>query len=218
MELDYFNFKSNLLQYYKYSENILKKYAPGIFLSILIAIAANFFSNNYQVPAMLMALLLGMTLHFLGEQGKYVEGLKFSSKIILQVGIILLGTRVSVDLLLEIDLRVILIITSAVFFTIIFGISILRAFGFDWKFGILLGGAVAICGASAAMAISSVLPKDKKLEERLTFVVLGVTLTSTLAMILYPIIANWLFTSEKKAGIFLGATIHDVAQVVGAGF
>lgn len=199
-------------------ENSFYELAPGILVAILIAIAAQFLSNNYQVPAMLMALLIGMALHFLGEEGKSVKGLTFSSNTILRIGIVLLGTRISIDLIISLDPNIIFIITSGVFLTIIFGILILRAFDFDWKFGVLLGGAVAICGASAAMAIAAVLPKEEKSEKRLTFVVLGVTILSTLAMILYPILAKWLLMDEKSAGIFLGATIHDVAQVVGAGF
>ena len=199
-------------------ENSFYELVPGILVAILIAIAAQFLSNNYQVPTMLMALLIGMALHFLGEEGKSVKGLTFSSNTILRVGIVLLGTRISIDLIISLDPNIIFIITLGVFLTIIFGIFILRAFDFDWKFGVLLGGAVAICGASAAMAIAAVLPKGEKSEKRLTFVVLGVTILSTLSMILYPILAKWLLMDEKSAGIFLGATIHDVAQVVGAGF
>lgn len=197
---------------------LLSDLAPGILVAILIALAAQFLSTNYQVPAMLMSLLIGMTLHFLGDKGKCVKGLTFSSKVILKLGIVLLGSRVSLDLLLSLDLKIILIITLAVFSTIIFGIIVLRSFGFDWKFGVLLGGAVAICGASAAMAISAVLPKNNKSDQQLTFVVIGVTLLSTIAMIFYPILVKWLGMSDIEAGIFLGATIHDVAQVVGAGF
>jgi uncharacterized integral membrane protein (TIGR00698 family) len=77
---------------------------------------------------------------------------------------------------------------------------------------------VAICGASAAMAISAILPRDDRTEERLVFTVVGVTILSTFAMIVYPILADALGYDSKTAGIFLGATIHDVAQVVGAGF
>lgn len=191
---------------------------PGIFVAILIALAAQFLSNNYQVPAMLMALLLGMALHFLGEEGKCVKGLDFSNNIILRIGIVLLSTRINMDLILSLELSLIIVVTSAVFLTIIFGIFILKAFGFDWKFGVLIGGSVAICGASAAMAIAAILPKDKNSEQQLTFTILGVTMLSTLAMIFYPILSSWINLDEKNAGIFLGATIHDVAQVIGAGF
>ena len=201
--------------------NFLKRfetYFPGVLVAILIAISAEFLSNNYEVPAMLMALLIGMIFYFLGEEGKFKKGLTFSSQSILRLGIILLGTRISADLVLSLDFNIIIITTCGVLLTILFGILILKAFGFDWKFGVLVGGAVAICGASAAMAIASVLPKNQKSDQRLTFVIIGVTLLSTLAMILYPILSSWLNMNDMNAGIFLGATIHDVAQVVGAGF
>ena len=187
-------------------------------MAILIAISAKFLSNNYEVPAMLMAILIGMSLNFLSEEGKCTDGLNFASKNILYFGIILLGTRINFDNIISIDPHIIVIIIAGVFLTIIFGILMLKIFGFSTRFGILIGGAVAICGASAAMAIASVLPKDEKSNERLSFVVLGVTIISTFCMILYPIISNYLDMNNKQAGIFFGATIHDVAQVIGAGF
>ena len=191
---------------------------PGIIVALLIAIAAKFLANNYQVPSMLMAILIGMSLNFLSKEGKCVEGLNFSSKNILYLGIILIGTRIDFENILSINQNVIFLVLFGVILTILFSILILKIFGFQYRFGILIGGAIAICGASAAMAISSVLPKDNKSNERLTFVVLGVTIISTFCMIFYPIISNFLNMDEKSSGIFFGATIHDVAQVVGAGF
>ena len=84
--------------------------------------------------------------------------------------------------------------------------------------GILMGGAVAICGASAALAIASVLPRSETHERDVVLTVVGVTTLSTLAMILYPTLAAMLHFSDVAAGMFFGATIHDVAQVVGAGY
>jgi len=191
---------------------------PGIIVALLIAIAAKFLANNYQVPSMLMAILIGMSLNFLSEEGKCVTGLNFSSKNILYLGIILLGTRIDFENILSINQNVIFLVILGVILTILFSILLLKIFGFQYRFGVLIGGAIAICGASAAMAISSVLPKDDKSNERLTFVVLGVTIISTFCMIFYPIISNILNMDEKSSGIFFGATIHDVAQVVGAGF
>ena len=77
---------------------------------------------------------------------------------------------------------------------------------------------IAICGASAALAIASILPKHKNAERDASFTVIGVTALSTLAMILYPIAVGALGWDHHATGIFLGATIHDVAQVVGAGY
>ena len=198
--------------------NWILKLIPGILVAIIIALISKLISLNYQAPSMLIAIILGMSFNFLDSKTQFKTGLTYSSQSILKLGIIILGSRISLDLIQSIDLITIIIVSLSVVLTILFGIIILRAFDFDWKFGVLLGGAVAICGASAAMAIASVLPKDKKSDERLTFVIIGVTLLSTLAMIFYPVLANVLMLDQKKSGIFLGATIHDVAQVVGAGF
>jgi uncharacterized integral membrane protein (TIGR00698 family) len=68
------------------------------------------------------------------------------------------------------------------------------------------------------MALSAILPRDDRSEERLIFTVMGVTVLSTIAMIAYPVLVNFLELDSNQAGVFLGGTIHDVAQVVGAGF
>jgi len=68
------------------------------------------------------------------------------------------------------------------------------------------------------MAIAAILPKDDRSEERLIFTVVGVTLLSTVSMIIYPILSVLIGFDERATGIFIGATVHDVAQVVGAGF
>lgn len=82
----------------------------------------------------------------------------------------------------------------------------------------LSGGAVAICGASAALAIASVLPRNENSERDTILTVVSVTALSTLAMILYPVFATSIGLDHKHAGVFIGGTIHDVAQVVGAGY
>ena len=198
--------------------NNYNNFSPGILVAVLIAVASKFLSNNYEVPAMLMAILIGMSLNFLSEDKKCEKGINFSSKNILYLGIILLGSSITFENILSININITFLIILAVILTILFSILFLRLFGFQYRFGILIGGAIAICGASAALAISSVLPKDERSNERLTFVILGVTVISTICMIFYPILANFLEMDYIAAGIFFGATIHDVAQVIGAGF
>jgi uncharacterized integral membrane protein (TIGR00698 family) len=83
---------------------------------------------------------------------------------------------------------------------------------------VLTGGATAICGASAAIAIATILPRDEKSERELIFTIAGVTVLSTLAMIVYPVIVGLAGLDAHQSGVFLGGTIHDVAQVVGAGY
>ena len=107
---------------------------------------------------------------------------------------------------------------AAVTLTILFGVVGARVAGISRPFGILTAGAVAICGASAALAISSVLPKGENHERDTVFTVIGVTALSTIAMIIYPLIIALFHLDHAAIGVFLGGTIHDVAQVVGAGF
>jgi len=192
---------------------------PGFAVAVLVAVAAEFLSEHYGAPAMLMALLLGLALHFLSEQGSRTrEGIEVTSRLLLRIGVALLGARVSVGMLNDLGGMMILLVIIGVAATILFGLGVGALFGQDRKLSLLTAGAVAICGASAAMAIAAVLPKDSRSERNLAFTVIAVTLLSTLAMILYPPLAGLFAFSDLQSGVFLGGTIHDVAQVVGAGF
>ncbi|WP_164660386.1 YeiH family protein [Tropicibacter sp. Alg240-R139] len=191
---------------------------PGIMVAIMVAVAAKFLSEHYATPAMLLALLLGIAISFLGEEGKAVQGVAFSARTLLRLGVALLGVRVSMTLMMGLGWDLIALVVGGVLATIAFGLAIARFFGHKWRFAFLTAGSVAICGASAAMAISAILPKDERSEERLIFTVLGVTVLSTIAMIAYPILVRTLGMNDVAGGVFLGGTIHDVAQVVGAGF
>ncbi|WP_299812150.1 YeiH family protein [uncultured Roseibium sp.] len=191
---------------------------PGIVIAGLVAIAAQFLNDHYGAPAMLMAILLGMPLNFLSEEERTAEGIAFSARTLLRLGVALLGVRISVEMVQALGLPFLALVVLGVLATI--GVSLLigRLFGRDRLFSFLTGGAVAICGASAAMAIGSILPKREHGERDLAFTVITVTVLSTLAMIFYPILTNSLGLSIDETGVFLGGTIHDVAQVVGAGF
>ncbi|UWQ50252.1 putative sulfate exporter family transporter [Leisingera caerulea] len=199
-------------------QNKLRQLLPGIAVSALVAITAQFLAEHYATPAMLLALLLGIAVSFLGEEGKTVPGIAFSARSLLRLGVALLGVRVSMVLMMGLGWDLIALVVGGVIATIAFGLTVARFFGHKWRFAFLTAGSVAICGASAAMAISAILPRDERSEERLIFTVMGVTVLSTVAMIAYPILVNLLELNSIQAGVFLGGTIHDVAQVVGAGF
>ena len=193
-------------------------YGPGVLLSAVLAIAAQFLSDHYGAPALLLALLLGIAFGFLAEEGRCVPGIDLSGQTVLRFGVALLGVRISTDLVTDLGWQPIILVVAGVFATILFGLAGARMLGRGWRLALLTGGAVAICGASAAMAIASILPKNAHSARNLTFTVLGVTVLSTLAMIAYPIVADLLDLTEAGTGVFFGGTIHDVAQVVGAGF
>ncbi|MGY9107168.1 MAG: YeiH family protein [Alphaproteobacteria bacterium] len=191
---------------------------PGILAAVTIAIAARFLSEHYGGPTMLFALLIGMGFNFLSEEGPAVIGIEFASQRILQFGIALLGLGITFEQIMSFGVGVIGMVIAAVILTILIGLALSRLLGRGWRLGVLSGVAVAICGASAALAISSVLPKNANSERNTIFTVISVTALSTVAMIVYPMIVSVLELNAIDAGIFIGATIHDVAQVVGAGY
>ncbi len=195
-----------------------KQIAPGFLISGCIALAAQFISEHYGAPAMLMALLFGISMNFLNEEGRAIPGISFTSKTVLRVGVALLGARISADLISTLGANYIALVVFSVVATIGFGLIIGRLFEYKWPFSFLTAGSVAICGASAALAIAAILPPSDDEQQPLVFTVVVVTILSTIAMIIYPIIADALQLDVRQSGIFLGGTIHDVAQVVGAGY
>jgi len=198
--------------------DLARSNGQGFLVSAVVAVAAQFLSEHYGAPAMLMALLLGIAFHFLSEEGACKPGIEFTARTVLRFGVALLGARISVELIVGLGPQLIFVVIAAVILTILFGFLAARVLGRGWRFGLLTGGSVAICGASAAMAISAVLPKNEHSERNLIFTVLSVTVLSTIAMIAYPILTETFDFNDEVSGVFLGGTIHDVAQVVGAGF
>lgn len=194
------------------------KVFPGLAIAVTIGFAASFLGEHYGAPTMLFALLLGMALGFIYEDERTVVGVDFAGCEVLRLGVALLGLRIAIGDVIAVGWSTLALMAVGIVSTILVGMGLSRLLGFRSRFGALTGGAVAICGASAAMALSAVLPNDKFKEQNTIFAVIGVTSLSTLAMIVYPIISGSLEHSDMAAGLFLGGTIHDVAQVVGAGY
>jgi uncharacterized integral membrane protein (TIGR00698 family) len=191
---------------------------PGLLLSATIALAVRFVSDRLGGPAMLYALLFGMAFNFLTEDERFAKGIRIASRNILRFGVALLGLRITTVEVMQLGWESVALIVSAVVATILFGGLIGRLSGLKGDQSILSAGAVAICGASAALAIASVLPSHKDHERNMILTVAGVTALSTVAMVVYPVFVTYLHYDNATAGVFLGATIHDVAQVVGAGY
>lgn len=196
----------------------VRELAPGFMVSLIVAAAATFLSEHYGAPVMLFALLLGMALNFLSADGKCKVGIEFTARTVLRIGVALLGMRITLEQIAGLGWKPVALVVILVAVTISVSVVAARALGFQRLFGMLTGGATAICGASAALALSAALPNHPQKERATLFTVIGVSALSTVAMILYPMIANWIGLSPQDAGVFLGATIHDVAQVVGAGY
>ena len=192
--------------------------APGVLACAVVGAAAAFLSEHYGAPVMLFALLLGMAMNFLSGAGTVPPGHRFhrapgaahrhraagTAHHAGAGGRAGLGAGGAGGGLRRADHRVSMVAA--------------RLLGFQGLFGLLTGGATAICGASAALALAAALPAHPMKDRATLFTVIGVSALSTLAMVAYPMLARALGLDDRLAGIFLGATIHDVAQVVGAGY
>jgi uncharacterized integral membrane protein (TIGR00698 family) len=191
---------------------------PGLAVAAVVGIAATFLSLQYRASVMLFALLLGMALNFLAEEGRCLPGIQLASTVVLRVGVALLGLRITLAQVEALGWSTVLLVVAGVALTVVTGLVAARLLGLGSQLGTLTGGAVAICGASAALALASILPRHEDAERDASFTVITVTALSTLAMIVYPLLTGALALDHRAAGIFLGGTIHDVAQVVGAGY
>ena len=196
----------------------LARVKGGLLLAATVALAASFLGEHYGAPAMLFALLIGMAFNFLAMDARAEPGIQFASTLLLRIGVALLGLRLTFEDVAQLGWTPALGVAGLLVLTLAGGMVIARAFGRPLAFGLLSGGAVAICGASAALAIAAVLPKRHIREEDVLFTVVGVTALSTVAMVIYPALFGLLGLSEIEIGYLIGATIHDVAQVVGAGY
>jgi uncharacterized integral membrane protein (TIGR00698 family) len=167
---------------------------------------------------MLLALLIGLSLAFLSEGPRAGPGIRFCAKRVLRVGVALLGLRIALSDVVDLGGGVVAMILVGIALTIAVALAASHLQGAGARLGTLVGGATAICGASAALALSSVLPQDRDHERNTVFTVVAVTTLSTAAMVLYPALFAALGFSDREIGILIGATVHDVAQVVGAGY
>ena len=195
-----------------------RDYFPGLAIVAAGTLAAGFLSDHYGVPLTLMALLIGLALNFLSVDARLTPGLAFASRSLLRWGIVLVGVRVTAGQIIALGPVALLSVVAIVAATMAAGVFAARRLGFDTAFGVLAGGAVAICGASAAMALATTLGEKRTTQAQLTLVLVGISAMSASAMMLYPLIAHALQLSDLKAGFLLGASIHDVAQALGAGY
>ncbi|WP_186766484.1 YeiH family protein [Puniceibacterium confluentis] len=191
--------------------------APGLAVAATVSLAAAGLAQRYDAPAMLFALLLGMALSFLAADGQIRPGLDFAGGTLLKTGVALLGLAVSVDTFRMLGITEVLGVVCLLAGSMAFGIWLGRRSGWSTEAAVVAAGAVSICGASAALALTA-LVQDRVSRTHTMAVIMIATGLSTLAMVFYPVILHALGLSDWQTGFVIGASIHDVAQVIGAGF
>lgn len=196
----------------------LRTLFPGLVVVAIAAAAAAWLSDHYHLPIILAGLLLGLALNFVSAEPRVHAGLDFCSTSLLRWGIVLLGTQVTAMQISH--LGALAFAGLIVIMALAIGAGLLGAqLGGQSRYtGWLAGGATAICGASAALAIYALIGKERLDQSRFTLTLVGVALASAIAMSFYPIIAAQLHFTDRQAGFMIGASIHDVAQALGGGY
>jgi uncharacterized integral membrane protein (TIGR00698 family) len=192
--------------------------APGLIVAMIIAGIATLAARRLHWPDMIIALGLGLVLAQTLRGARWRSGFDFAARPVLRAGIALLAFRVTLSQLATLGWPAVATVV----------VCIAAVFAAAWALGRLLrippwftaiaATSVAICGASAALAAAAALPKRPRLQEATLFVCVAVSLIGTIAMILYPTLAHLANWSSAATAVFLGAAIHEVAQVVGAAF
>jgi len=195
-----------------------KKYVSGLLVVFIVASLSYALSFIYNAPAMLFALLLGMTISFINQNTKFTDGIDFAASVLLKIGIVLMGFRLVFEDINAFGFLPIGCIFLIVLLTLCFGIGLSYFFKKNITLGLVSGAGVAICGASAVLAVNAVLPTKLQKSNNSIFVIVTITILSTLSMIIFPVFAKFFDLSNFVSGFLIGSTIHDVAQVVGAGY
>jgi uncharacterized integral membrane protein (TIGR00698 family) len=200
----------------------LGQLASGVLLSVLVAViavyGAPYVARAAPIPAMVLALIVGIMLNSVAMNPHFQLGLVFCVKHLLRWAVALLGLRIALGDIAALGISIGIVVVVSMVVTIVAGFVFARLFSLPAAFGALAGSATAVCGASAALATATVLPDYYGKDADVIFVVIAVNALATLAMVFYPPLATALGFDQHGTGILLGATIHDVAQVVGAGY
>lgn len=196
---------------------------PGILVSAAVAAVAYFAApvvgRVVPLPAMVIALLIGMVLNpFFAARPSVQPGMAFCVRAVLRWAVALLGLRIALADIAGLGIGTAALIVIAMAVTLVSGFVLAHLGGRSAGLGALVGSATAVCGASATLATASVVPDYPGKQTDIVFVVVGVNALATLAILLYPPLCLLLGFDEQTTGVMLGGTIHDVAQVVGAGY
>lgn len=193
-------------------------YFPGVLVTAIAALAAGWLADHYAAPIVLMGLLIGLALSFLSQDRRTHAGLDLMSQTALRIGIVFIGARITAQQLADLGPLPFALLALIMIAVILITVASAKLFGQSRDAGLLAGGATAICGASAALALYSLIGDRRVDQARFTLTLVGITVASALAMTLYPVLAAEFGLSDAQAGFLIGASIHDVAQAIGGGF
>jgi len=197
----------------------IQAFLPGIMLASLISIVSLMLSDvqlEKIVSPLLISISVGVaTRNILGLRRAFEPGIQFSMKKILRLSIVLLGLRLSFIQVLDIGFAGMFTLAFSSIGTLFFTFWLGKRLNINSRFSQLIAIGTSICGASAIVAAAPVIESS---EEDLTYVVATITSLGTLAMVSYPLLQELIQLNPNEFGLWCGASIHEVAQVLVASF
>lgn len=186
--------------------------------ALLAALAAVAFALGLAVPSvspLLWAVALGAAAAPIGRlRAAPFTGVRNCGGLLLRTGVALLGLQVSLDQLADVGFGGLLLAAGTVIATLLLTLQAARLLRVSPELALLIATGSAICGASAIVAMNAV---TRAGEEHVAYAIATVTVFGTVAMLALPPAAALLGLSGGQAGLWAGASIHEVAQVTAAG-
>ncbi|AXK49115.1 YeiH family putative sulfate export transporter [Aliarcobacter trophiarum LMG 25534] len=199
---------------------IIGVFAIFIFSIISILISNLTIVSSLAISPLIVGIILGILFANTVKESlfeKYNQAIKFSAKRLLRIGIILYGFRLSFQDIAEVGFGGVFVALFIIFSTFILGYFIgVKILKLDREISILCSSGAAICGAAAVMATSSVVKNESyKSAIAVSFVVIFGSIGMFLLPFLYKI--GLIPLDNNQIGVYFGAVLHEVANVVAAG-
>ncbi len=199
---------------------------PGLFLAVVLALAGEYLSKLIGIDLMglpkspvspiLMAIVLGIIIRNTITLPESVRpGIRFGLVRVLRFGIVLLGIRLSLGQAGTIGLKALPVIIGTVTAALLVVTYLARRLGLSGRLGTLIAVGTSVCGATAIVATA---PTIAARDDEVTYSIACITLFGIIAMLVYPFAGHFIFDGDTlKSGLFLGTSVHETAQVAGAG-
>ncbi|WBL31784.1 YeiH family protein [Sinirhodobacter sp. HNIBRBA609] len=198
---------------------LLSRLAPGLVLAAGIAAVATLAQQASGIAAlnpMVLAMLAGILIrNARGVPGAAAPGIAFALRPVLRAGIVLLGFRLTLEQLVQVGVPGLMAIALTLVATFLFTKAAGHVLGVDRKLSELIAAGSAVCGASAVLAVNTV---TRARDEDAAYAIACVSVFGTLSMLGFPLLAGVLHLAAEPYGLWAGASIHEVAQAVGAAF
>lgn len=195
-----------------------KNIFPGLLAAVIIAILAKFLEDAmpiHLIGASVIAIFIGMILNAIYKPAALSVGLKFTSKKILKLAIILLGASLSIQTVLEVGKLSLIVMCATLLTCFGGGYFIGKALGLNWKISNLISAGTGICGGSAIAAIAPVIDAE---DTDIAYAMSATFLFDMAMIVLFPFMGHALGLSDMAYGLWAGTAVNDTSSVVAAGY